>query len=156
MIEELNIIDEENQIHKSLKAINVCQKFLKKLKVHIQNNPFKNIEEEISFFKTTKPKFLSQLIFHVECYHIEFKKPPINNELIKEYYLKEIKKIYRFIKDNDEIYNYLRSEGNAFDQQFFVRRHESDELSLELSFALITHSQRHWILKSQKFLLMSC
>lgn len=66
MEEELNAIDENNQIHKSLKAINICQEYFGKLKKHIEENPFKTIEEEIYFFKSIKPKFQSKLFFYLK------------------------------------------------------------------------------------------
>jgi hypothetical protein len=63
MEEELNAINENNQILEALKAINICQEYLGKLKKHIEENPLKTTEEEIHFFKFTKPKFQSKLFF---------------------------------------------------------------------------------------------
>lgn len=130
MEEELNAIEENNQITKAKKAISICQKYLEILKLHVQKHQFDGIPEEIQFFKSTKPQFLSKLIFYVRWYNIEFHKPPLDNYRIKKYYQKELRKIYRFTKENAEFYRYIRSENTIFDQQFFTRQ-KSNEIIVE-------------------------
>ncbi|WP_435354232.1 RteC domain-containing protein [Emticicia sp. SJ17W-69] len=123
--EKLNIIDENNQIDKALKAISICEEYLCILKKHIEENPFKTKEEEIYFFKFIKPKFLAKLIFYTKWHNIQIRKITFNNKTSVKYYEKEFKKLKRFLKENIEFQTYLNANQTHFDEQFFIRNNNN-------------------------------
>lgn len=96
---ELNKIDEFDTNSRVKAAIKICQDYLAKLKEYVNDNPFKTIEEEIYFFKFTKPKFLSKLIFYLKWYNIQTRKIALDNDAIVKYYQKEYRRLKRFSKE---------------------------------------------------------
>ncbi|MFZ2431859.1 MAG: RteC domain-containing protein, partial [Lutibacter sp.] len=73
-IDELEI-DADNSIQRIETIIEVILKCLSELKEYILNRGFKDIEEEIRFFKHQKPAIVSKLIYYNAIYKIETKKP---------------------------------------------------------------------------------
>ena len=92
IIEKLNedIIELTRENGNSLilyeKAINLVLEQITTTKDFILNKGFKNLEEEIQFFKELKPKILSKLIYYNSIYKIEAKKPyrRKNNRILSE------------------------------------------------------------------------
>lgn len=95
--------------------------FLNRLKEKVLDYAFQSQEEEISFFKLTKPKFSSLLIFYSGVEKIEIDKPEGGLTHLKGYYENELKTIRRFFDSNRQIYAYYRSEDNYLDRQLFLR-----------------------------------
>ncbi|VTP91500.1 RteC domain-containing protein [Sphingobacterium daejeonense] len=81
---------------------------------------FKNIDEEIHFFKYQKPVIVSKLIYYNAIYKIETRRP-YGNKRIKKYFAKELKKLKRFFDNNIDFYKYYRSNNSFVDEKFFVR-----------------------------------
>ena len=73
--DQLKFIDleQDDPIKCAQLSIDVCLKASAKLKSIILKHKFKNQNEEIKFFKETKPKFLAPLIYHLKVYKIECK-----------------------------------------------------------------------------------
>jgi hypothetical protein len=140
MEEELNAINENNQIHEALKAINICQEYLGKLKKHIDENPLKTTEEEIYFFKFIKPKFLSKLIFYLKWHNIQIRKIAFDNDTIVKYYQKECRKLKRFAKESIDFQTYLHSGQTHFDEKFFTRNNPDLAFYVEPLYIALDHS----------------
>lgn len=140
MEEELNAINENNQIHEALKAINICQEYLGKLKKYIEENPLKTTEEEIHFFKSTKPKFQSKLFFYLKWYHIQIRKIASDNKTIVEYYQKECRKLKRFSKETIDFQTYLHSGQTHFDEMFFTRNNPDLTIYAEPLYTVLDNS----------------
>ena len=62
------------------------------LKDFVLKNDFKNMEEEIHFFKYQKPVIVSKLIYYNAIYKIETRRP-YGNKRTKKYFVKELKKL---------------------------------------------------------------
>ena len=70
---ELNIleIEEEDILVRAEKGIKLAKQTLKKVRSIIVDYEFKTKLDEISFFKCTKPKIYSKLIYYVKLFNID-------------------------------------------------------------------------------------
>ena len=118
-IHELEI-ETEYPIQRIEAVIVLIVNSLSKLKEFVLKKGFKNIDEEILFFKYQKPVIVSKLIYYNAIYKIETRRP-YGNKRTKKYFVKELKKLKRFFENNLDFYKYYRSNNSFFDEQFFVR-----------------------------------
>ncbi|PZR15096.1 MAG: tetracycline regulation of excision, RteC [Flavobacterium psychrophilum] len=93
---------------------------LSEIKGFVLKNGFKNINDEIRFFKYQKPVIVSKLIYYNAIYKIETRRP-YGTKRTKKYFTKELKKLKRFFENNLDFYKYYRSNNSFVDEQFFVR-----------------------------------
>lgn len=101
------------------------------LKVIVSAYEFSTQQEEVTFFKETKPKVFSKLIYLRKIYYLEVNRPVSNYTTIRTYLEKEHSQINDFCNKNVEFIQYYRSGQTCFDEFYFVRgRHEMD-LNLE-------------------------
>lgn len=103
---------------------------LSELKGYVLKRGFKNIEEEICFFKYQKPAIVAKLIYYNAIYKIETKKP-YGVKPIRKYLNKELKKLKRFFDNNIDFYKYYRSNNSFLDESFFVRGKHDIKLWLD-------------------------
>lgn len=101
--------------------VETTSNYLIQLKERVLNYSFSSNEEEIDFFKLTKPKFSSLLIFYSDVERIEFDKPEGGLSHLKGYFENELKTIKRFFDANRQIYAYYRSEADYLDSKLFLR-----------------------------------
>lgn len=113
---------------------------MKKLKSYILKYKFQSEKEEISFFKSIKPHFLSRVIYFNEIYIIETKKPSGGERILKKYYRSELCKIKLFFDNNVEFYGYYRTQNSYLDDKYFTRKNLDVKLSLD-SFVLESDSR---------------
>ncbi|WP_254528631.1 MULTISPECIES: RteC domain-containing protein [unclassified Sphingobacterium] len=103
---------------------------LSKVREYVLKHGFKNIDEEIRFFKYQKPVILSKLIYYNAVYKIETKKP-YGAKPIRKYLNKELKKLKRFFDNNLDFYKYYRSNNSFLDEKYFVRGKHDIKLWLD-------------------------
>ncbi|MDD2300572.1 MAG: RteC domain-containing protein [Fermentimonas sp.] len=108
-IDELEI-EADCSIQRIEAVIDVILKCLSELKEYVLNRGFKNINEEIHFFKHQKPAIVSKLIYYNAIYKIEAKKP-CGAKPIKKYLNDELKKLKRYFDNNLEFYKYYRTNN---------------------------------------------
>ena len=118
-IKELEI-ETDCSIERIEAVIQLIIKCLFDVKKYILKRGFKNVDEEIRFFKYQKPIIVSKLIYYNAIYKIETRRP-YGNKRTKKYFVKELKKLKRFFENNLDFYKYYRSNNSFFDEQFFVR-----------------------------------
>jgi hypothetical protein len=94
---------------------------LKTLKDHIRNNPFKDDQQQIWFFKTIKPKFYCLRIYYLEWYSMVTNVPAGDEEHIKRFYLDELKAVQRFFQRIAFHYQYYRLNATELDHLYFIR-----------------------------------
>jgi hypothetical protein len=133
--EQLLSISKENiALSKKAKAsIPLCIKALNELKLHVNENGFISRQEEIQFFKECKPQISAKLIFFIQIFNIESKKPVGTGKQVKKYFSNFLKEINDFKVNNVNFYKYYRSEGVYLDEKFFVRNDFNLHLILEPS-----------------------
>ena len=120
---ELNVleIEEEDILVRAEKGIKLAKQTLKKVRSIIVDYEFKTKSEEIHFFKCTKPKIYSKLIYYVKLFNIEGKRPRGSNKSQVKYLNSNIEKLQTYFNDNLDFYHYYRREATVFDEQYFLR-----------------------------------
>ncbi|MFC3560189.1 RteC domain-containing protein [Pedobacter jamesrossensis] len=83
---------------------------------------FASDDEEVQFFKVTKPKFYSWKIFLVEQYNIIDNIPVDTSDRVRNYYVKEIDFLQRYFDQNQFLYHYYLGGQVALDKDYFLRR----------------------------------
>ena len=133
--EQLLSISKENTTLaiKAKASIPLCIKALNELKLHVNENGFISRQEEILFFKEYKPQISAKLIFFIQIFNIESKKPVGTGKQVKKYFSNFLKEINDFKVNNVNFYKYYRSEGVYLDEKFFVRNDFNLHLILEPS-----------------------
>lgn len=121
--DQLKFIDleQDDPIKAAQLCIDVCLKALTKLRGIIHKHKFKAQNEEIRFFKETKPKFLSPLIYHLKVFKIESRKPNGGDKIRKKYLLNELDKLKHYFDSNLDFYRYYRTQRNYLDHKYFLR-----------------------------------
>lgn len=146
IIEKLNedIIELTRENGNSLilyeKAINLVLEQIATTKDFILDRGFKNLQEEIQFFKELKPKILSKLIYYNSIYKIEAKKPYIGKKIIESYLNDELCRLKKFFDNNLEFYKYYRTNSTYLDHKYFVRGKYDIKLSLDTFYFEADHS----------------
>ncbi|WP_116770197.1 RteC domain-containing protein [Maribacter litoralis] len=120
---ELNVleIEEEDILVRAEKGIKLAKQTLNKVRSIIVDYEFKTKSEEIHFFKCTKPKIYSKLIYYVKLFNIEGKRPRGSNKSQVKYLNNYIEKLQTYFNDNLDFYHYYRREATVFDEQYFLR-----------------------------------
>ncbi|MEZ2442754.1 RteC domain-containing protein [Chitinophaga sp. RCC_12] len=106
------------------KAIGVCNLYLRKLKDYISSFEFEDKEQEVAFFKETKPMFLMELIYYKRLFEIEAKTPIGAKQLLIEYYISQINELNIFFDRNEFLLLYYHTEKTYLDQSLFIRQPE--------------------------------
>ena len=118
-INELEI-ETEYPIQRIEAVIVLIVNSLFKLKEFVLKKGFKNIDEEILFFKCQKPIIVAKLIYYNAIYKIETKKP-YGAKPIRKFLDEELNKLKRFFDNNLEFYKYYRTNNSFIDDKLFVR-----------------------------------
>ena len=124
---ELEILKTES-IEKQIlaeKSVGICQLAFLELKRYATEKGFTDIEDEILFFKSTKPKVFSKLIFYNELLRIETYRPLIHRKLMMKMLKNEINRIDEFIESNREFYQYYSTSQTCMDESYFVRNNSN-------------------------------
>ena len=133
---ELKLIESEdsNILQKSELSIYKTHECLKKLEKFALSANFKNIQEEISFFKELKPRIFSKLIYYVKLYNIESKRPTGSDRVQKKYLINELDRLKSFFDNNLAFYQYYRTSATYLDDKYFIRGKHDIRLSLDTFF----------------------
>ena len=106
-----------------MKAIEIINNVAKKVKEYICCNGFKDIEEEILFFKELKPILYSKLIYYTELKEIESKRVSfVSNEYVRVYLLEHTQRLMDYLNDNIYTYQYLKLGSTFLDAALFTVR----------------------------------
>ena len=94
---------------------------LNELFVWLENYDFKNLEEEIYFFKKLKSRLTSKYIYYHKIIEIESNAPPTNKKLLTRYYKQIIANFHLESKKDNQFYKYYRSGYTHNDHMYFTR-----------------------------------
>lgn len=111
----------EDILVKSEKGIKLSKNTLNEIRNSVVNKKFENINSEIQFFKITKPKILSKLIYFVKLFNIESKRPRSSNKSQVKYLNQQIDRLQVYFNDNLEFYQYYRRGATHLDNHYFIR-----------------------------------
>ena len=101
--------------------IRISKCFLHKVRLHLRNHEFSNIEDEIHFFKFTKPQLCGELLFYNARLSYLSDKP--DSTVCREIsYIKSgLKKLETKKRKNISFYRYCKHAETAFDDKYFIR-----------------------------------
>lgn len=127
-----SIESEENNIfQKSISIISLLESAFDELKEFISNYTFKNQQDEITFFKETKPQLFSILIYHRKIYNLEMRMPTGSCSDKKNYLENILGRIKYFFDNNADFYQYYRSGSTHLDKYYFLRGKPDIQLILD-------------------------
>lgn len=139
---ETTILELESDADCSIQKIETIIKLivqnLSDLKEYVLKKGFKNIAEEIHFFKHQKPAIVSKLIFYNTIYKIETKKP-YGAKQIKKFLNEELNRLKKFFDNNLEFYKYYRTNNTFIDDKLFIRGKYDIKLSLDTFYFEVDH-----------------
>jgi len=99
--------------------------FLSRVREHVSVVPFREVSDEVYFFKFEMSEYLSLQVFQVALFNLEKERPVDVPELLREYYLEELRFISRFFRQHAFLYEYYRSGFTELDEVLFVRGADS-------------------------------
>ncbi len=99
----------------------VVEAKIKALKEFVLEYAFFSMEEEIHFFKELKPQILSKSIFYSELFNIEANRPIGTKKNQKQYLIRELGSIQRYMSSQHQLYNYMLLGKSNFDHLYFLR-----------------------------------
>jgi hypothetical protein len=144
-----DISTEETQpLKQTARSSSICRSVIEELKKYLDDNPFKEAREEITFFKEVFPKFYSQFIYYVKIFTIETNRPAGSDKVQIKYLRTYLDRIKYFFDNNLDFYQYYRTGATHFDEAYFVRR-RLDVRLLPDDLALTT-DQEHCTIQSNK------
>lgn len=101
------------------KAVGLCSSALLELRGYVDGHDFKTREEEIHFFKVTKPYVLGEYLYYSKILQLESKSPDLADR--KRHLKKMIAEARQYYRDFPEFYQYYRSGSDHLDDKYFVR-----------------------------------
>jgi len=120
-------------------VINLILQYLSDVKEYVLKRGFKNVDEEIRFFKYQKPAIVAKLIYYNAIYKIETRKP-YGAKPTRKYLKKELKKLKRFFDNNLDFYKYYRSNNSFLDEKMFLRGNHDIKLWLDTYYFQSDHN----------------
>lgn len=111
-------------------VIHLVVECLSELKEYVLKTAFKNVNEEIRFFKYQKPTIVAKLIYYNTIYKIETRKP-YGSKPIRKYLNSELRKLKMHFDNNLDFYKYYRTNNSYLDEKLFVRNKHDIKLCLD-------------------------
>ena len=117
-------IDNSNNpsINKCSLKITLCQDFNKRLRELYFNASLDTAEEQIHFFKTLKPKFVSELQFNLEAMNYYKERPRASKKLKGQYINHCMEKASLFMVKHCEFNTYMNMQSDHLDDVYFTKR----------------------------------
>jgi hypothetical protein len=140
----------KDEISKETSNIEIIKSHTYGLKNFIYQYKFESQAEEIEFFKTIKPKFVSLLLFHNEFFEIEIAKPLDKDGIIK-HYQNSLTKGQAFINANLGLYKYYHFGYEYLDSKYFVSDANDGEVILDRKFCT-PYDHKFCMIKAFEFL----
>lgn len=116
-------LKENNALNMAVMAILAIGDVVQQVKEYISQNDFKDVEEEILFFKELKPSLYSKLIYYIEIKEIESKRVLCaGNEFVRAYLVEHVERLTGYLKENIYTYQYLQLGSTFLDEALFTRK----------------------------------
>lgn len=123
--------EQENIIRLAERALMKIDEAVRSTKIMVSNHVFESVAEEVRFFKTVKPLFISKYIYYSKILSIETSKPAASQKELRKYFESELAKLQRYHAENKEFHTYFYRNATYLDHKYFVRK--SYDLKMELS-----------------------
>ena len=122
---------ESNILDKASQAIMLLENAFDELKAYISGYSFESEDEEIHFFKKSKPNLFSKLIYYTKIYNIEAMRPNGQDCAQRNYFAGELDQLEVFFNKNIDFYKYYRSGSTYLDRYYFLRGKHDIQLTVE-------------------------
>lgn len=119
-LDQLNLNEPKNS-NQAEHGIKTVSRLLIDLRKSIIQNGFKSTQQEINFFKQTKPTILGQLIFFSHLHDFELKKQIMGNKDYKRYIRAKLDVFQKLFQENITFISYMQNNSTHFDATYFVR-----------------------------------
>jgi len=119
-LKKQNIHEPKNTLQAE-QAIKTVSNILIDLRKLVLQNGFLAQQQEITFFKQTKPTILGQLIFFSHLHDFELKKQIMGNKDFKRYIRAKLDVFQKLFQENITFISYMQNDSNHFDATYFVR-----------------------------------
>lgn len=120
---ELSATEHEGTpVQAASRAISVLKKAILELKKFCRNYRFKNLDEEIKFFKEVKPVLTSQYLYQRGVYRAALVDSYSDPTQKVRYYNKALNRLQDFALRNNEFYQYCLAGDTHYDQPYFTRQ----------------------------------
>lgn len=120
------------------------------LKHYVLKYKFESNDEEIDFFKTIKPVFISQLWYHKKLFKIRLFESFNDTDSRMKYYRHVLKALQKYVEKHEEFYHYTISNDHHMDEKFFTRCNTSKRnLVLDDRFSTIYDNRLSRILSNE-------
>lgn len=129
----LQVIEKEeiDLLRRSSRSIEVLEKAFDDLKKFTIYYVFLNKEEEIHFFKETKPTLFCKLIYWRKLYNIEMNRPKGGEDEQRDYLKRQLCRLSDYFDANRDFYKYHRSNDTRMDEYYFLRQQKTFQLTME-------------------------
>lgn len=94
---------------------------IRQLKIILRQYQFADWNEEIYFFKNTKPQFVAIYIYYSKILSIEAAKPFSDPAALRSFYENERNNLLYFYSEQKDFINYYRRKSTFLDKKYFVR-----------------------------------
>jgi len=108
-------------ISKSEEILMEADVAIRELKKLVSQYKFADWNEEIYFFKNTKPQFVAIYIYYSKILAIEASKPYEDPKALISYFEEERENLLHFYKEHKEFINYYRRKSTFLDKKYFIR-----------------------------------
>jgi hypothetical protein len=119
----LDFLEKETEgvLEKAEESIRVTKRVLEQIRILFLRKKLIPKNEEIYFFKNSKPYVFSKLIYYVKLFSIESKRPRSSNKSQVKYFNNHIDRLQNYFNDNLEFYHYFRRGATFLDEEYFIR-----------------------------------
>ena len=97
------------------------------LKEFVSGYTFPDEEQEIRFFKETKPRIFCHLLYYRKVYNIEMNRPIGTEEEQMKYLNCELDQLQYYIAKRLDFYRYYRSGATHLDREYFLRQNRGNK-----------------------------
>jgi hypothetical protein len=123
---------EESYIYKlATEVVTYLERRFQEVKSLISEYEFVDENEEILFFKKTKPQLFNKMIYYSKILNIENLRPTGSFHAQKRYLLYELDQLTIFFNKNIDFYKYYRSGDIMLDRYYFLRGKQRVQMVIE-------------------------
>ncbi len=109
---------ESNLIRRAENAVSLTNNVLQELRKIISTYTSSNQSDIIEIHKYGIPPVYAEYVYYATLHNMETNKPL--GVRVRDYYLKELERVDRYVKEHEEFLRYYRSGKNYLDEIYFV------------------------------------
>jgi hypothetical protein len=119
-LKQQNIHEPKNTLQAE-QAIKTVSNILIDLRKLVLQNGFIAQQQEIAFFKQTKPILLGHLIYFTHIHDFELKRQIMGNKDFKRYIRLKLDNFQKLFQENIDFISYMQNNSSHFDTTYFMR-----------------------------------